>query len=156
MAVPYPSGLPTALRASKRRSQAAPFRATPPAAGKLYVQRSGADTPVVWSLEFRFSRAQALAFREWFETDLQRGILAFDFPIRTEFGVVVHTCRFSPYGLLSCREDGETFTYSATVLARAQVIPAGYLDAAELIFGLPGWATWAALLDETVTEALPE
>ena len=156
MAVAYPSTLPTALRASKSRTQAAPFQATPPGSGKLYVQRSGADNPVVWNLQFRFTTAQAAVFMAWFVTDIQRGLLPFEMPIRTEFGTITHTCRFMPGGLLDCREDGETFTYSATVMARAQVIPSGYAEAAELILGLKDWKLWAELLDETITEAMPQ
>ena len=156
MAVAYPASLPTAQRASKRRAQAAPFRASNPAAGKLYVQRSGADNPVVWDVEFRFTRPQAQVFREWFEDDLERGALDFDLPLRTEFGAVTHTCRFAPEGLLVCHEEGEVVTYSAVVMARAFVTPPGYLEAVDLIIGLPHWHLWAALLDETVTEALPE
>ncbi len=154
MTVAYPSTLPTALRA-KSRSQAAPFRATPPGQGKLYVQPSGEDNPVAWRLEFRFTRAQAAAFVDWFETDLERGVQAFAMPIRTEFGTIPHTCRFAPQGLLDCREEGETFTYSATIMARAQVIPQGYIDAADTIIGLPHWYRWAGLIDQALTQEIP-
>ena len=143
------------MRAGKRRSQAAAFSATPPG-GKLYVQRVGTDNPVVWSVQFRFARADAATFIEWFNTDIQGGLADFTLPIRTEFGAVTYTCRFRPEGLLDCREDGETFTYTATIMARAQVLPDGYADAAEMIIGLPDWRLWADLLDQTITEAMPE
>jgi hypothetical protein len=156
MPVAYPSGLPLVLRASKRRSQAAPFVATDPRAGALQTEASGPDTPVVWRVEFRFSSsASAATFRAWFEDDLQRGLLPFTMPIRTEFGLVTHTCRFSPEGLLDARHVGGVWTYSAEIMARAQVIPDAYREAADMIVGLPGWDAWAEFLDRAIAE-MPE
>lgn len=152
----YPSELPAVLRASKSRSQKAPFQATPPGAGKLYVQRTGADNPVKWDIEFRFTPAEAVTFQDWFWSDLEGGVLPFTLPIRTEFGVITHTCRFLPDNLLTTRQEGECFTYSASIIARAQAIPAGFLEGAEMIIGLPNWKLWAAMLDQAVTEELPE
>lgn len=151
----YPLDLRTIIRASKSRSQPAAFRMNEPRRGYGYAQATGTDTPVFWSVEFRFTRPEAVRFQLWFAVSLERGVNDFTLPLRTEFGLITHTCRFLPDGLLDVREEGEAFVYSATIMARAQVIPDGFIDAAELILGTPDWAVWAELLDETVSEELP-
>lgn len=155
MATPYPSNLPTFLRASKSRSQPAAFSMAEPRRGFAYAQATGTDTPVFWALTFRFTQPQAVLFQLWFRNTLQRGLLEFDIPIRTEFGNVVHTCRFLPDGLLNTTEDGPHFTYTAQIMARAQVIPDEYDDALDLIEALPDWGIWAGVLDEVVTREIP-
>lgn len=147
MTVAYPASLPLALSASKSRTQAAPFTATDPQAGMLYVQASGRDAPVVWSVQFRLTPLEAVRFMSWCADDTQRGLLPFTLPIKTEFGLIAHTCRFLPDGLLDCKEDGQGWLYSAKVIARAQIIPQGALDAASLILALENWGAWAEVLD---------
>lgn len=151
----YPLVLRTVLRQSKSRSQPAAFSMSAPRRGYAYAQATGTDTPVMWDVTFRFTSAEALVFQLWFTQLIARGVDEFTMPIRTEFGVLTHTCRFVPDSLLDTSEDGELFTYRATIMARAQVIPAGYADAAELIVALPDWTTWAQLLDQAVTAEMP-
>ena len=153
---PFPLSLRTIIRASKSRSQPAAFSMSEPRRGAGYVQAVGTDTPVFWNVEFRFTRQEAVRFKLWFEVPLERGLNDFTMPIRTEFGEQTYTCRFLPDNLLDLREEGESFAYSATIMSRAQVIPAGYLEAAELIVGTPDWELWAELLDQTVTQELPQ
>lgn len=154
MTIAYPSSLSTILRASKSRAQGASFATSAPGAGKLYVQRSGFDVPVLWNVQFRFTRAEAQQFKAWFETDIQRGVLSFTLPIKTEFGLITHTCRFLPDGLLDCKEDGQSWLYSAKILARMQAIPQGVLDMADFIIALNDWRAWAEVLDIAFTETL--
>ncbi len=118
----YPLGLRTIIRASKARSQPAAFTLSDPRAGYPYAQASGYDTPTVWSVEFRFTAAEAQTFQDWFRDDLQLGVLAFTMPIRTEFGVSDQTCRFLDDGLLDASEVGEVWSYRATIEARAEVL----------------------------------
>lgn len=151
----FPLSLRTIVRASKSRSQPAAFRMSEPRRGYAYVQATGTDTPVFWKVEFRFTRSEAVRFKLWFEVSLQRGVNDFTLPIRTEFDLIEHTCRFLPDSLLDLREEGETFAYSATIMARAQVIPSGYTDAADLIVGLPDWDQWPGLLDQAMTAEMP-
>lgn len=155
MPVPYPADLRLPLRASKSRSQPASFRMAEPRRGYGYAQATGTDTPVFWDVQFRFTRPEAVRFQVWFIGALDRGVNDFAMPIRTEFGLITHTCRFLPDGLLDTREEGETFVYSATIMARSQVLPEGFIEAAEMLDGLPDWQLWAEMLDRTVTEALP-
>lgn len=152
----YPLDLRTILRASKSRTQPASFRIAEPRRGYGYAQAVGTDTPVFWDVEFRFSPDDAIRFQLWFITVINRGMLEFTLPIRTEFGLINHVCRFLPDGLGDCREDGASFTYTAKIMARAQIIPQGYLDAADLIAGLPNWRQWAESLDIAVNQELPE
>lgn len=155
MPVAYPFALNTILQAGKARSQPAAFRMAEPRRGYAYVQAVGTDTPVFWNVQFRFSRADAVRFMLWFVTVTERGLQEFTLPIKTEFGLVDHTCRFLDANLLDTSESGESITYTAQIMARAQVIPAAYLDAAELIIGLADWSDWAEYLDRAVA-ALPE
>ena len=152
----YPLHLRTIQQASKSRSQPAVFRMAEPRRGYGYAQAVGTDTPVFWDVQFRFTTSEAAAFQLWFINKIGRGLDEFTLPIRTEFGLVTHTCRFLPDSLLDASEDGQTWVYTAAqIMARAQIIPTGYSDAADLIIGLPNWETWAGLLDETVTQELP-
>ena len=128
---------------------------TQPRRGFGYAQAIGTDVPVFWDVAFAFDEDEAIAFQLWFTVTLQRGLLEFTMPIRTEFGMVEHTCRFLPDSLLPAREDGLLFGYTAQIMARAQVIPSGYVEAAGLITALPDWAAWAEYLDQSVTAEMP-
>ena len=151
MAVPFPFALRTLL-ASKSRTQPASFAMAQPRRGFAYVQAVGTDTPVFWDVSFRFDQFDAIRFQLWFTNVTQRGLLEFTLPIQTEFGLIDHVCRFLPDGLGDCQQDGATWSYSAKIMARAQVIPQAYLDAAELIAGLPNWNAWMGPLDIGLSE----
>lgn len=150
----YPFALRTAL-ASKSRSQPAAFSLSEPRRGFGYARATGTDTPVFWDVQFLFTRGEAVRFQLWFTQTLQRGLLEFVLPLRTEFGTLPHTCRFLPDSLLDCSDTGGLFRYSARIMARAQVIPQGFIDAQGLIAALPNWDAWAPLLDASIA-ALPE
>lgn len=155
MAEAYPFQMRTVLRASKSRSQPAAFSISEPRRGYAYAQASGTDVPVLWDVEFRFTKAESMVFQLWFTQLINRGVDEFTLPIRTEFGVLTHTCRFLANNLLPASEVGELFGYKATIMARAQLFPDGYVEAAALIVGLPDWTTWASLLDIAVTVEMP-
>lgn len=156
MPVAYPLALRTILRAGKSRTQPAAFSINEPRRGYAYVQAIGTDTPVFWDVAFRFTTEEALIFRLWFTQIINRGIDEFTLPIRTEFGVQTYTCRFLPDSLLPATEEGETWGYSATIMAREELIPALYEDAADLIVTLPDWRDWASMLDMAMTAEMPE
>lgn len=155
MAKSYPLGLRTILSASKRRTQPAAFSSSDPRRGYAYRQKIGTDVPVFWDIRFAFTRAEALVFRLWFKAITDAGLEEVTIPIRTEFGLVTYTCQFLPDKLMDTGQDGDTFTYQASIMARAEVVPAGYEEAAELIVGLPDWTSWASLLDIAVTQEMP-
>lgn len=155
MPASYPLHLRTILRASKVRSQPAAFGISEPRRGASYVRATGTDTPVFWEVAFRFTQAEAMVFQLWFREVINRGIDEFTLPIRTEFGLITHTCRFLPESLMDTSEAGETFGYRATIMARRLEIPQAYLDSAELIATLPDWTSWAEYLDRVATAELP-
>ncbi len=155
MPAAYPLTLRTILRAGKKRTQPAAFTVAQPRRGYAYAQAIGTDTPVLWDVAFRFTRAESLVFRLWFETVIGRGVDEFTLPIDTEFGVLDHTVRFLPDAVLDLVQDGEVFSYSATLMARAAVFPAGYLQAGPMIAALPDWTAWASMLDTSVTAEMP-
>jgi hypothetical protein len=151
----YPLHIRSILRASKSRTQPAAFRLAEPRRGYGYAQATGTDTPVFWDVQFRFTSDEAIVFQLWFREIINRGVDEFTMPIRTEFGVLTHTCRFLPDSLLPADEAGDTWGYRASIMARAPVIPAGYTEAAELITTLPDWRQWSELLDQTATAEMP-
>lgn len=155
MAAAYPLTIRTILRANKARQQPAAFRTSEPRRGYAYSQATGTDTPVIWDVAFRFTAPEALVFQLWFEEIINRGVDEFTLPIRTEFGTLTHTCRFLDDSLLPTTEAGETFGYTAKIMARAKLIPDGYRDAADLIVTLPAWTDWAELLDITINAEMP-
>lgn len=126
-----------------------------PRRGWGYAQATGTDTPVFWEGQFRFSTAQAVAFQLWFTQQLQRGILEFTMPIRTEFGLLDHVCRFLPDGLADAVEEGGVWTYAVKIMARRQIIPQEFIDGIDLITELPDWLAWAEYLDRSIA-AMPE
>lgn len=152
MAEPYPLSLRTILRASKARQQPAAFRIAEPRRGYGYAQAVGTDTPVFWDVEFLFTQSEAIRFQLWFTQVIGRGVTEFILPIRTEFGLIPHTCRFLPDGLLDCTEDGTSFRYRAQIMARAQIIPDGYVDASDLIVAFPNLEELAESLDLAIAE----
>lgn len=156
MPAAYPSSLPIILRASKSRSQPAAFGMSNPRRGPGYVQATGTDVPVFWDAEFRFSREEAQLFQLWFVYGINRGIDEFTMPIRTEFGLITHTCRFQPDSLLPATEQGEMWIFKATILTRAQIIPDEFVAAAPLLLGLPNARLWMNLLDQTINRAMPQ
>lgn len=127
MPAAYPLDLRTIIRASKAREQPATFRMTEPRRGYGYVERTGTDVPLFWNVVFRFTQAEAATFRAWFIFGTDRGAEEFTLPIRTEFGLQTYTVRFLPDSLLPLRETGEVFEYSATIMARSEVVPSGVL-----------------------------
>jgi hypothetical protein len=155
MTVAYPLHLPSFLKASKSRTQPASFRMTEPRRGYGYVQEIGTDTPVFWDVTWRFTRSQAVQFKLWFEVQIRRGVDEFTMFIDTEFGLVEHVCRFLPESLLPTQDTGSTWTYSATIMARSLAIPQEYIDAADLLVGLPDWQGFGGALDQAVTVEIP-
>lgn len=155
MPAAYPFHLRTIIAASKKRTQPATFSMSEPRRGYAYVQQLGTDVPVFWDVQFAFSRAEAPVFRLWFKRTIENGAAEFTLPIRTEFGLVTHTCRLLPDRLMDTGESGNVFTYTATIMARAEVIPDEYSMAAELIVGLPGWEQYRNLLDLAMTQEMP-
>ena len=156
MTVAYPSHLPSFLKAGKSRTQPASFRMLDPRRGRGYQQKIGTDSPVFWDVTWTFTRPQALQFRLWFDQVLDHGIGEFTMPIDTEFGLITYACLFLPDSLLPTRDSGNTWTYSATIMARSMTTPDEYAgDVADLIVGLPDWEAYAGLLDRAMTAAMP-
>jgi hypothetical protein len=150
----YPLGLRSILSASKSRSQPAPFQLAQPRRGYAYAQAIGTDTPVFWDVSFLFGEQDSIRFSLWLKYTLKGGLLEFTMPLRTEFGYLDHVCRFMPEGLGDCTHADGFFSYKAKIMARSQVVPQAYQDAADLIVTLPDWADYGSLLDQAI-HALP-
>lgn len=156
MVAPYPLHIRTVLRAGKSRTQPARFSVAEPRRGYAYVKPIGTDVPVFWDVEFRFTQDEAIVFKLWFDELINGGVDEFTLPIRTEFGLITHTCRFLPDGLLPVSEMGQAWGYKATIMARALAVPADYVAAAGIIAGLPDWRAWMLALDLGITQEMPE
>ena len=158
MAVAYPLGLNTILRTSKSRSQVPVFTQTDPRRGMPFFQAVGSDAPVFWDVTFKFNKSDKVRFWLWFTEPqfLAKGLKEFVLPIKTEFGLVPHTCRFLADSLMNVSEEGELFTYSARIMARQLITPVDFSNAADMIVGLENLEEWANLLDITINQAWPE
>lgn len=153
---PYPFHIDTILKAGKSRSQPAAFSMADPRRGPGYTQALGTDVPVIWNVSFLFPPDDAIVFQLWGTQKLNNWQDPFTMPIRTEFGIIEHQCQFLPDSLLPATESGPMFGYSAQIIARAQIVPDAYKDAADLIVGLPHWRTWGEYLDQAITAEMPE
>lgn len=151
----YPAALPGVLKAGKRREREASFAVPNPEAGAAQAEVTGTDRPVTWAVQWMCTPEQARLLAVWFAVTLDRGRLPFRMPIRTEFGLIWHRCRFLPDGLLSASQDGEVWRFSASIQARGEIIPPEMLAAAPLLLGLGDWASWASILDIVVTATIP-
>lgn len=156
MAINYPLSLRTILQAGKQRTQPATFKTSDPRRGYAYYQKIGTDAPVFWSVSFCFTREEAKRFWMWFWSPdyLDRGSKSFNMPIKTEFGLVTHECRFLPDTLLPVSETAETINYSATITARALVHPDGSVNLATFYIDNPEYLQdpWPRLLDICMSE----
>ncbi|WPJ56431.1 hypothetical protein RCIP0103_00055 [Klebsiella phage RCIP0103] len=65
MAIPYPSWLPLAQRASKNMTTQTPFRSDQPAVGAPIFQKLTTDVAVTWSLTWVLTLRQERAFLQW-------------------------------------------------------------------------------------------
>jgi len=156
--IAYPFGMPTFNYASKSRTQPAQFTESSPRRGPAYTQKIGSDMPVFWDVNFTFSQEDAQRFQLWvlLPQFLDNGINEFTLPIRTEFGMVDHTCRFLSSGFLDAKQESQTvFTYKATIMARKLVVPDEYKDNGDYIVTLPDWREYASLLDIAINEKWP-
>lgn len=117
----YPPTLPSVVRAMKSRSQPASFAMDTPRRGLGYARSLGTQTPLLWDVCFRLTQTEAAEFALWFVYTINRGVDNFTMPIQTEYGLLEYTLRFLPNTPLDLREDGEVFTYKATLLARAEI-----------------------------------
>lgn len=147
MTAAYPLGLRTIVQASKSRSQPASFRTHQPRRGYAYSQQVGTDTPVIWSVGFHFTQSESVRFQLWFRYEINGGVDEFTMPIKTEFGLVDHVCRFLPDSLLDTSDVADTWKYSASIMARAQDVPQEYQDAAGLIIASDDWESDASWVD---------
>jgi len=134
MPVAYPFHLDT-VQANKSRTQPATFTITQPRSGPGYVQYLSTDTPVIWDVNFIFDRFDAQSFYAWYlhSSYLNRGRNEFTMQIRTEFGLVEHTCQFLPDSLLDHGQTGEVHKYSAQIRSRGIEIPQEIEDHLDLV-----------------------
>lgn len=115
----YPSYLRYAIQQGKVRNVATQFISSQPLAGTPYFQQLTDESPVTWDFRLIFNEFDAQSFDAWFVVSTNNGNDYFTMPIRTEQGLVDHDVHFLPDGIPNrVSEDGDTFTYSCSVIAR--------------------------------------
>lgn len=117
----YPLGLRTVISATKSRRQPAAFAMDNPRRGLGFARAIGTETPLLWDVTFSFTQSEAAEFVMWFTYTIGKGVHSFRMPLLTEYGLISYSVRFLPGTLLDLREEGEVFTYSATLLARSEI-----------------------------------
>jgi len=155
MPVAYPFHLDT-VQANKSRTQPATFTITQPRSGPGYVKNTSIDVPVIWDVNFIFDRYDAQSFFVWFyhANYLNRGRNEFTMQLRTEFGLIEHTCQFLPDSLLDHGQTGSVHKYSAQIRAREIVIPQEITDHPDLVTS--EYWRYSSLIDYIINDWWPD
>lgn len=115
--IQFPVDLAPMLTVEKVRNSIPNFFSVNPRRGALFSRDISTTAPVVWDATFRYSRADALRFRLWFELYVNSGTEQFAIDIQTEFGMRSYIVRMLAEDILRCQQDGPVFTYTAKLYA---------------------------------------
>lgn len=154
MAIPYPSWLPLAQRASKQMTFDTGFRTDQPAVGAPIFQKLTDDLKTQWSISWIFTLQQERAFQLWLRSPdyLDNCVEWFTMPLDIGgSGLQEQELHFTSYPVQTSINGG-TVTWTATVVARELQNSDDEFD--DIIIELsPDWYSW---LDEVVNRDLPE
>jgi len=154
MAIPYPSWLPLAQRASKNLTMQTPFRSDQPAVGAPIFQKLTTDVAASWTLTWKFTLREEVAFMQWLRSPKYLNKCNEWFTMAIDLGgsgLQVQTLHFTDYPVQSSI-DGGVVTWTGNVIAKSLNNTFDEFD--DIIVELdPRWYNW---LDEIVNRDLPE
>ena len=160
MPVAYPSYLPPPQQEGYGRTELAQFASVDVQAGPPVNQRISFDRPATYRLTWRFSAGQAAAFRAWFVSQTDYGVMPFTINVLNDGELIAQECRFTPQGIAQITGNVATdLTYSAEVVSRK--IESGFDGLEEDLLALAeaspdgDWLQGANLLDVIVNQILP-
>lgn len=154
MAIPYPSWLPLAQRASKNLTMQTPFRSDQPAVGAPIFQKLTTDIAPTWSLTWKFTLKEEAAFMQWLRSPKYLNKCNEWFTMQIDLGgsgLQVQTLHFTDYPVQTSI-DGGVVTWTANVIAKQ--LNNSFDDFDEIIVELD--PRWFSILDEVVNRDLPE
>lgn len=155
MAIPYPSWLPLAQRASKNMTLQTPFRSDQPAVGVPIFQKLTTNVSPQWSLTWKFTTLQERAFIQWLMSPiyLNKGNEWFTMNIDLGgSGLQEQTLHFTRDGFpVQTSIDGGVITWTGNVIAKTLNNTMDEFD--DVLVELdPRWYGW---LDEIINRDLP-
>lgn len=154
MAIPYPSWLPLAQRASKNLTFQTPFRKDTPAVGAPIFQKLTTDVAVTWSVTWVFSLEQERAFMQWLRSSKYLNHCNNWFTMMIDLGgsgLQEQTLHFTDYPVQTSI-DGGVVTWTGNVIAKKLNNTMDEFD--DVLVELDyRWYSW---LDEVVNRELPQ
>ena len=154
MAIPYPSWLPLAQRASKNMTQQTPFRKDQPAVGAPIFQKLTTDIAPTWSLTWKFTLLQERVFIQWLRSPSYLNKCNEWFTMMVDLGgsgLQLQTLHFTDYPV-QASIDGGVVTWRADVIAKELNNTMDDYD--DVLVELdPRWFGW---LDEVINRDMPE
>ena len=154
MAIPYPSWLPLAQRASKNLTFQTPFRKDTPAVGAPIFQKLTTDVAATWSLTWVLKAEQERAFIQWLRSRKYLNHCTEWFTMMIDIGgsgLQTQTLHFVDYPVQT-NITGGVVTWTGNVIAKTLNNTNDEFD--DIIVELdPRWYSW---LDEVINRDLPE
>lgn len=95
MTIPYPEGLPCALREGYSLKSVSPLVRTEMQSGRARQRRKFTSVPTMARVSWLMDTLQAQLFETWWEGVLVSGSQWFDMPLRTPIGIRTYMARFT-------------------------------------------------------------
>lgn len=158
----YPSTLRPPLTNGFNRHMPPPWRAVYPSVGTMYIQSISTGKTAFFNCQFRFTEAEQVIFRQWYNETLEGGVLPFHIKLDCESGFTEQLCYFTESGTprIQSYDGNGIVTYSAQLYTEEFNDPDDGLYE-HLLFGAENSAdndpeTWFNALDLVINEILPE
>lgn len=154
MAIPYPSWLPLAQRASKNLTMQTPFRSDQPAVGAPIFQKLTTDVAASWTLAWKFTLREEVAFMQWLRSPKYLNKCNEWFTMQIDLGgsgLQLQTLHFTDYPVQTSI-DGGVVTWTGSVIAKQ--LNNSLDDFDDIIVDLE--PLWFSILDEVINRDLPE
>lgn len=158
----YPSTLRPPLTAGFNRNMPAPWKATVPTTGTMYIEKLNNQKRAFFNCTFRFTESEQVIFRAWYRDTLNSGELPFHIKLDCESGFTEQLCYFTEDGTpeVTSYDGNGIVTYSARIYTEEFNDPdEGLYDL--LLFGAENTAqndpeSYFNVLDLVANKILPE
>ena len=151
----FPPSLRGPVEAGFSRRETERFITTQPASGAYFFEIVSDDAPMYFTLNFVFTREQALVFRAWLRQNNFEILTGaqFEIDLSTEGGITTQVAAFTPGGIPQLSsESGKIVNYTAEIMVQRFNEPS--LGSEDLILGASELGG-SLLLDVIVQNDLP-
>lgn len=152
----FPPSLRGPVEAGYSRRETERFTTSQPASGAYYYEIVSDDAPMYFTLNFVFTRAEAMVFRAWLRQNNFEILTGaqFEIDLSTEDGITTQIAAFTPSGIPQLSsESGRIVSYNAEIMVQKFNEPS--LGSEELILGVAN-SGGSYLLQEIVNNDMPE